>query len=81
VMADVSLKPELRGAADATVARYGKIHIQPKRCLGISGTTAPALFGAPLATSIRLTRFLDTRLASSPRQGGLASSGRGDARQ
>ena len=27
VMADVSLKPELRGAADATVARYGKIHI------------------------------------------------------
>jgi NAD(P)-dependent dehydrogenase (short-subunit alcohol dehydrogenase family) len=30
VMADVSLKPELRGAADATVARYGnwaRIHV------------------------------------------------------
>src|ERR1700692_2900539 len=27
VRADVSLKAELQGAADATVARYGKIHI------------------------------------------------------
>src|SRR5437016_6509754 len=27
VMADVSLKAELQAAADATVARYGKVHI------------------------------------------------------
>jgi NAD(P)-dependent dehydrogenase (short-subunit alcohol dehydrogenase family) len=27
VRADVSLKAELRAAADATVARYGKVHI------------------------------------------------------
>jgi len=27
IKADVSLKPELRAAADATIARYGKVHI------------------------------------------------------
>lgn len=27
VRADVSLKPELKGAADATIARFGKVHI------------------------------------------------------
>ena len=36
VKADVSLKPELKGAADATIARFGKVHILVNNA-GVSG--------------------------------------------
>jgi NAD(P)-dependent dehydrogenase (short-subunit alcohol dehydrogenase family) len=37
VKADVSLKRELQSAADATVARYGKIHIVVNNARGVGG--------------------------------------------
>jgi NAD(P)-dependent dehydrogenase (short-subunit alcohol dehydrogenase family) len=55
VRADVSLKPELQAAADATVARYGKIHILVNNAgLAVPATTAtgPTRVGIGLWASI-----------------------------
>jgi NAD(P)-dependent dehydrogenase (short-subunit alcohol dehydrogenase family) len=41
VRADVSLKAELQGAADATVARYDKIHILTEGYAKFVSTVAP----------------------------------------
>jgi NAD(P)-dependent dehydrogenase (short-subunit alcohol dehydrogenase family) len=42
VKADVSLKAELRGAAEATIARYGKVHI----LVNNAGVTGGGVYGA-----------------------------------
>ena len=52
VRADVSLKAELQVAADATVARYGKIHILVNNA-GVGGAaTGPTRVGIGLWASI-----------------------------
>jgi NAD(P)-dependent dehydrogenase (short-subunit alcohol dehydrogenase family) len=55
VRADVSLKGELQSAADATVARYGKVHILVNNAgVGVAAAMAsgPTLVGIGLLVSI-----------------------------